>query len=259
MLERAFVVLFDDLPGPQSCTFIECETLDGKSCDVGPWQRSKEGFGKLGPFIRADSQMAIAQQVCLELQYWIDGGFNAGGNSTRPIVHFSWYPGLGQGGSGSVAIFIDEMIVWGDDDGGDFALTVEACKRRFREEVSALANVANNPDVDEDDLPKAQMVGRGTRPVRESIGGIEVLSVESGSLSIPMPSEPVFRPMTNEERALEINDGMGDGLYAAIVRHLEEVQIAEREACAKLAEEFDGKDEDDWMILEPLSKAIRAR
>jgi len=40
-------IVFDKLPGPQGCTFIEVEDETGKSISVGEWVNREDGYVEL--------------------------------------------------------------------------------------------------------------------------------------------------------------------------------------------------------------------
>lgn len=46
-MTRTIHFVFDQPPCPEGARFIECETPDGKSADMGPWRERPDGFWEL--------------------------------------------------------------------------------------------------------------------------------------------------------------------------------------------------------------------
>ena len=46
-------IVFDGLPGPDYGRFVEVETADGRSVQVGEWHEEANGYWRLGPFLPA--------------------------------------------------------------------------------------------------------------------------------------------------------------------------------------------------------------
>lgn len=46
-MTRTIHFVFDQPPCPEGARFIECETPDGKSVDMGPWHQRTDGLWEL--------------------------------------------------------------------------------------------------------------------------------------------------------------------------------------------------------------------